>query len=218
MCFSATASFATAGITGAIGIVALARANAPREWLLAATPILFAAQQGVEGLLWLNLPIAPDGSVPTLLTYLFLFFAEVFWPVYAPAAVLAIEPSSQRRRLMALCLAVGVGVAGYFLWSILVHSHAARILGGHIVYVTESKVSESVAAAYMIATGFALAMSSHRTVIVLAAVILAGSATAYVFYWEAFVSVWCFFAAAASVVVLFHFERAHRRRPKAAKA
>jgi hypothetical protein len=42
--------------------------------------------------------------------------------------------------------------------------------------------------------------------------VLAGSALAYVFYWEAFVSVWCFFAAAASVVILLHFERSRRAR------
>jgi hypothetical protein len=34
-----------------------------------------------------------------------------------------------------------------------------------------------------------------------------GSVISYVFYWEAFSSVWCFFAAAASAVIVFHFER-----------
>jgi hypothetical protein len=61
MCFSAAASFVTAGVTGAIGAVALTRVNEPRELPLAATPILFALQQSIEGLLWLNLPIAPGG-------------------------------------------------------------------------------------------------------------------------------------------------------------
>ena len=45
MCFSASASFVTAGITGAIGIVALTRVKGPREVPLAATPLLFAFQQ-----------------------------------------------------------------------------------------------------------------------------------------------------------------------------
>jgi len=34
----------------------------------------------------------------------------------------------------------------------------------------------------------------------------AGLVVAYAFYWEAFISVWCFFAAAASVAILCHFE------------
>ena len=41
----------------------------------------------------------------------------------------------------------------------------------------------------------------------LGAIVLCGSLFAYFMYWEAFASVWCFFAAAGSVVILVHFER-----------
>lgn len=89
MCFSAPASFVTAGITGVIGIAALVRVRAPRELPLAAAPLLFALQQIIEGLLWLNLPLAPEGSLSAVLTFLFLFFAEAFWPLYAPIVSIA---------------------------------------------------------------------------------------------------------------------------------
>ena len=111
MCFSAPASFVTAGITGTIGIVALTRVSEPRELPLAATPLLFALQQSIEGLLWLNLPLAPDGSLSTVLTFLYLFFAEAFWPLYAPIAVWLIEPSEHRRHFMVVCLGVAQGSA-----------------------------------------------------------------------------------------------------------
>ncbi len=42
---------------------------------------------------------------------------------------------------------------------------------------------------------------------------LIGSLVAYIFYWEAFQSVWCYFAAAGSLVILGHFEWSRRRRP-----
>jgi len=218
MCFSATASFVTAGVTGAIGIVALARANEARELPLAAAPIIFALQQGIEGLLWLTLPSAPDGPISTTLTYLFLFFAEAFWPVYAPIVVLLIEPSERRRRLMLLCLAVGIGVSTYLLWLILSRPHGAAILDGHIVYVTEYRFSHLVGFAYLAATGLPLVLSSQRAVVVLGAIVLVGCAVAYAFYWEAFVSVWCFFAAAASAVILGHFEWSRRQRLRLAGA
>jgi len=211
MCFSPTASFTTAGLTAVVGFVSLSRVSNPREIPLAATPLLFALQQALEGLLWINLPLAPGGSVATGLTLLFLFFAEVFWPIYAPIAALLIEPSWRRRRLMLLCFAVGVGVAAHFLWWILAHPHGAVILDGHIVYVTEYRFSELVALAYLAATGLPLVLSSHRIVVALGSVILVGSAVAYVSYWEAFTSVWCFFAAAASVLILGHFEWSHRQ-------
>ncbi len=206
MCFSAQASFVTAGITGAIGIVALTRVSARREAPLAATPLLFALQQSIEGLLWLNLPLAPDGSLSTMLTFLYLFFAEAFWPLYVPIAVWLIEPSERRRLLMVVCLGVGAGVGTYLLWGIFRQPHLATILGGHIVYGTGYRQPDSVGVAYLAATGLPLLLSSQRTVVVLGAIVLAGLVVAYAFYWEAFVSVWCFFAAAASIVILCHFE------------
>jgi hypothetical protein len=211
MCFSPTASFATAGLTAVVGFVSLSRVSKPCEIPLATTPLLFALQQALEGLLWIDLPLAPGGSLATGLTLLFLFFAEVFWPVYAPIAALLIEPSQPRRRLMLLCLAVGVAIAARFLWWILAHPHGAVILNGHIVYVTEYRFSEPVALAYLAATGLPLILSSHRIVVALGSVVLVGSAVAFVSYWEAFTSVWCFFAAAASVLILGHFELSRRR-------
>jgi hypothetical protein len=206
MCFSAPASFVTAGVTGTIGIVALTRVKGPRELPLAATPLLFAFQQCIEGLLWLSLPLAPDGSLSAALTILYLLFAEAFWPLYAPIAVLLTEPNKHRRHLMVVCLGFGAGVGAYLLWWILGHSHFATISGGHMVYVTEYRHSDAIGAAYLAATGFPLLLSSQRSVTVLGAVVLAGLIVAYSFYWESFISVWCFFAAAASVAILCHFE------------
>jgi hypothetical protein len=160
MCFSATASFVTAAVTGTIGIVSVSRVNGPRELPLAAAPIFFALQQSIEGLLWLDLPLAPDGPISTGLTLLLLFFAEAFWPVYAPIAVLLIEPSARRRHLMLLCLAAGIAVGTYLLWSILTGRHDSVVLDNHIVYVTEHGYSDAVALAYLAATSVPLFISS----------------------------------------------------------
>ena len=166
MCFSAPASFVTAGITGAIGIVALTRVNEPRTLPLAATPLLFAIQQGIEGLLWLRLPLDSDGSLSTTLTFLYLFFAQAFWPLYAPVAVWLVEPNRHRRLFMVVCMGVGTGVGTYLLWGILGHPHLATILDGHIVYVTEYRHSDAGRFAYLAATGLPLLLSSQRTIVV----------------------------------------------------
>lgn len=212
MCFSAAASFVTAGVTGAIGIAALTRTQHPRELALAATPLLFAAQQAVEGLQWLDLPAAPDGPGSNGLTLLYLVFADVLWPIYAPLMVWLIEPSAWRRRFMLFWLAVGIGVAAFFLWWIFARPHGALILDGHIAYVPDYKHSDAVSLAYLGATCVPLVLSSRRTVVALGTIILVGAAVAYLFYWETFTSIWCFFSAAASAVVLGHFERARRQR------
>ena len=214
MCFSAAASFITAGLTGSIGIVSLIRVTEPRQIPLAATPLLFAFQQCVEGLLWLNLAVAPDAPGSANLTLVFLMFAQVVWPIYAPFAVVLLEPDQRRRRIMWGCLAVGIGVGIWCLWSLLSHPHGAVIRDGHVVYVTEPRHSDALALAYLAATCLPPMLSSWRTMAALGVIVSVGCVVAYVLYWQAFASVWCFFAAAASAVILGHFEQSRRRRQR----
>lgn len=207
MCFSPTASFVTVGITTAAAIACLTRFRGWRELPLASLPLIFAGQQSVEGFLWLTLPVDPDGPISSLLTLVFLLHATVFWPAFAPLAALLIEPEPRRRRLMALCATIGTGLAIYFLWSIYAYPHAAVIRGGHIEYTGEPRVPAAMGVLYLMATALTPLLSSHRAVVLLGAIVLGGSILAYAFYWEAFVSVWCFFAGAGSVVLVVHFER-----------
>lgn len=144
--------------------------------------------------------------------FLYLTIAEVIWPIFVPIAVILIEPDERRQHLMLLCLAAGVSVGAYLFWYIVVRPHGAVIIDDHIVYVTEQQQSGVVGIAYLAATTFPLLLSSRRTMNALGVIVLAGSVTAYAFYWEAFVSVWCFFAATASVAIMGHFEWSHRQR------
>ena len=207
MCFSPTASFVAVGITTAAAIACLTRVRGWRELPLASLPLIFAVQQSVEGLLWLTLPVDPDGPVSSALTLVFLLYATVFWPVFAPMAALLLEPEPGRRNLMAICATIGAGLAIYFLWSIYTYPHAAVIRGGHIAYTGEPRAPVAIGVLYLVATAITPLLSSHRAVVLLGAIVLGGSILAFAFYWEAFASVWCFFAAAGSVVILVHFER-----------
>ena len=210
MCFSPEASFTTAGLTGLIGVVCLMRTTTAREIPLAATPLVFGAQQAIEGGLWLNLPIAPHGPAAGVLTLAFLFFALVFWPIYAPLATWWLEPKASRRRLMLVCVAAGAAVAAYLAWRVFAAPTDAIIANRCIVYRMPGGHPLWLGVAYMTATTVPLIVSSRRVLRALGVVILAGSAIAYVFYWQSFLSVWCFFAAAASTVILAHFELARR--------
>lgn len=217
MCFSPAASFFTAAVTGLSGAAALQRTNSKREWPLAAIPLFFSAQQAVEGALWMALPSGPASPVCLALTDTFLLFAMLFWPLYAPFASLLMEDDASRRRAIGCCLLVGLGVAAY-LATVLVHgTHTAAMSGGHIVYNTVPPPAPAVGIFYLIATGLAPALSSHRAVNLLSIIVVAGSLIAWFAYWDAFVSVWCFFAAAASVVILLHFERARAASAAAAR-
>lgn len=210
MCFSASASFAAAAATGLVGAFAISRLSRPAQLPLAAIPLFFAAQQAVEGALWLTLPVAPESSISTALSLLFLLFAKVFWPVYAPLATLFIEPSRLRRKVLAGLCVLGAGISLFYLYELATVPHAARIHGGHIAYTAEPQLRPMIGVAYLAATGFGPLLSSYRGVQLLGLIVTAGAVVSYFFYWEAFVSVWCFFAAAGSIVILVHFVQARR--------
>jgi hypothetical protein len=204
MCFSATASFTAAAVVGSIGAVTLWTAARQRNYAIlpiAAFPALFGLQQAVEGMLWLDLAQPVAGTCRPFLTHAFLGYAEVFWPVFAPLAGLLIEPVAWRRRLMMIALAVGCVLSAYLLMKMIGNPYMASAATGHIVYRNGLTYPTGIEVLYVFATTISLLLSSHRMVQLMAAVILAGFIVAYVFYNMAYISVWCFFAAVASIIV-----------------
>lgn len=207
MCFSATTSYLAAGLTGAIGAACLARTSSWRERPLAAMPLLFAVQQTVEGRLWQVLTAMPESTEAPRLTLVFLLFAKVLWPVYAPLAALLIEPDNRRRSAMWFIFLGGAVAAAYALHWIGINRHDAGILGGHIVYHGPDSPPHVITIMYMLAACGALIISSHAAVRLFGAIVSTGAAITYAFYWQAFSSVWCFFAGAGSAVVLRHLRQ-----------
>jgi hypothetical protein len=220
MCFSATASFVAAGLSSTIGGLALTRTTQPRELLLAAMPLVFGVQQGIEGLLWLTLGASPDSPLAAGLTMAFLAFAQVLWPIYAPIAVLLVEPERARRQAMSACAVLGAVVSAYLLIGLLTHPRMGALIDQHMVYgsVLRPPLLMIIGLMYLTATTLPLLLSSQRTLTAIGAVILVGSVVAYSFYQHAFQSVWCYFAAAASVMLLFHFVRVRWLKARIATA
>jgi len=212
MCFSAPASFIAAGVAGAAGAASLARVAEPREYPLAAMPLFFAVQQTLEGLLWLNLPASPSGPVSTSLTQSFLLFALVFWPAFVPMAVAGAEPDAIRRKWIGACGVAGLAAAAYFLVSLSETPRNAVIEGGHIVYSGDPHLPPAMLVLYPMAACLAPMLSSLWTLRLLGVFVTLGAIAAYLAYWQAFSSVWCFFAAAASGVIVLQFEQQKRRR------
>lgn len=218
MCFSATASFLTAAVAGSCGLAAIARTQKRPEVPLAAMPLFFGLQQATEGVLWLILPTAPAPAATADLIQVFLMFALVVWPVYAPMAALLLEPDARRRSLITACLLAGIITSSYFLWSLYTVPRTAVIAAGHIIYSSDPDLPFLIRVLYPIATCVGLMASSLAVVRWLGVIVTIGSLVAFFAYWDAFTSVWCFFAAAASGFLLLHFERARRRRSHEAPA
>ena len=215
MCFSATASFLVAAGAGAVGIATLRGTSSPAERPLAAIPLLFSVQQASEGALWLVLGDANPGPLAWIFTQLYLSFALVIWPIYTPAAVMLTEPVPWRRWVMFGCGLCGVSISSFFLVQLLTLQNEGYVSGHHILYRTEVKSPLFAGTVYLTACALALSMSSHRTLVLFGGVIFAAAVITYVTMPDAFVSVWCFYAAAGSIFTFLHFrQRAARTQPE----
>ena len=209
MCFSATASF-TAGVgLLAFGSLTLSRVRQPTEVAYALIPGLFGVQQLVEGGLWLTMPSGAS-HLTDILTHVYAFFSHVLWPIFVPISALMIEPDRLRRGILAALAAAGGAAGLYLLYFWGVDPTTAKVVGGHIVYISPHFFVAPVLALYILGTCVSSLVSSHAAVRLFglaAAVSLMGAYTLYAVW---FISVWCFFAAVLSVTIYLYF--APRRR------
>lgn len=211
MCFSATASFTAGAALLGIGAVTISRARGRAELPFALIPALFGVQQLIEGYLWLTFPDkAPHAN--SVLTYAYSFFSHVLWPVYVPIAVLLLEPEAWRRKLLAGIALAGAAVGLYLLYFLVTEPITSEVVGRHISYVSPHFYVVPVMTLYVLSTCVSSLVSSCNTIRWFGVATFVALLAAYAFYAFWFISVWCFFAAVLSMIVLVHFLG---REPKA---
>jgi hypothetical protein len=210
VCFSASASFAAAGVTGIAGVAALARSQTPGQRLVAVIPLGFAVQQLAEGILWLSL----SGSVPPEpghgALYAFQGIAEIFWPLWVPLAVRALEIDRSRRLALSWFLGLGTAVAIVQAVGLTVFPTSAGIAGGHIQYRLDGPMifRWSTDIPYILVTALPPLLSSSKPMRIVGALVLASFGFAKLFFYATFISVWCFFAAWTSALLVLLILRA----------
>ena len=210
MCFSATASFGAAGALALAGGMTLAKTRSPREWPLAAVPLIFALQQGIEGSLWLTVS-AGHQSGRSLATS-FAILALIIWPVFTPLAVGLAERARKRQLLILALMVPGLGVAAYSILDIRAHPYMAWPAPHSLVYINDSPYPPLMIAVYLAAVCLPPLLSSDPAIKLFGAVITVGLAVTLGFFFVSLVSVWCFFAALASAILVGHFWRGQQQR------
>jgi hypothetical protein len=213
MCFSATANFVGSGILGAVGVVTLTKVKHRRELLFASLPTLFAIHQFTEGFVWLGL----DGVLSPAVTHdmgaAFMLYAQGLLPFLLPLSVLLFEADAKSRRRMLPFLAIGTGTALYILWALTAFPTQVYVKGNSIVYINQATNNTAVAVLYVIATCGSLFFSKVRAMVIFGAANLTILLVVMAFKRYAFTSLWCAYAAIASVIVLAYFWRSGRERP-----
>lgn len=213
VCFSAVANFVGSTTLGGVGVVTLTKVKHRRELLFASLPLLFAVHQFIEGFVWLGL----DGILSPTVTHnmgaAFMLYAQGLLPFLLPLSVLLFEPDANSRKRMRPFLAIGTGTALYILWALTAYNLQVYIRGNSIVYVNQATNNMLVAVLYVIATCGSLFFSKVRAMVIFGAANLAILLVVMAVKRYAFTSLWCAYAAVASVIILVYFWKSSGVRP-----
>jgi hypothetical protein len=203
MCFSAQADVVGGLVVVGIGLDALRHVGRRAERLLAALPVVLGAHQLIEGIVWWGLEGHVSARVWEPARFLYLTIAFGVLPVLVPLAVGALEPVT-RRLLTASLTVVGVVVAVVLMFAVVDGPVESTIVGHHIAYRVELWQGGLVVVLYVAATCGSLLVSSHRHVRWFGAANLVAVCLLGWLSQRAFISLWCAWAALASIAIAFH--------------
>ncbi len=205
MCFSPEASFTGGIIISAIGVITVRKVHKPSQILFACIPLFFGFQQFAEGSLWLMLRSTEHNLFKEISTYVFLITAQVIWPVMIPLSVLFLEESKRKKKILLALLLVGIILSGYYAFCLFSFTVTPVIEGFHIKYQNDFPRSLAMTATifYLIATITPLFVSSVKKTHLLGIMMASSCIVTAIFFTQYLTSVWCFFAALISGVVLW---------------
>jgi hypothetical protein len=211
MCFSVTADLVAGAALTPVAVLSLREVRHWREAPFASLPAVFAAHQLIEAFVWAQLEGNVSPRVGQLAALVYVFIAWPLLPALVPTSVMLLEPRERARRV-APFVAIGLVVAAYLAYVVLtrpvgvvVHPHCLEYrtgVGHPLVWAT----------LYVVAICGALVVSSYPLVRVFGALNLVGLIMVSMVYFEAFTSLWCAYAAFASLAVWLHM-RSRRGLP-----
>src|ERR1700733_6876374 len=222
MCFSATVSFSVSFILLLTAVASIQQARKKSLALanFACMPLFFALQQANEGILWLALSY--HNQLWQLIgSSIYLFFAYVFWPIWIPWSLYALEKpvyaypghqarqaspgwgSHTRKKLLAICGIIGISYA------ITVVSLASccyphiSILNKHLFYNIPAiqDYYYYFFFLYCLSVVVPFFIMANRLFWILGGLIALAAWLTYAIFLTHFTSIWCFFAAILSAFV-----------------
>lgn len=213
MCFSPEASFTASAVITTVGLIALKKAPNRNFKLLAFIPLFFGIQQFSEGFVWLSLLYEKFYFLKSLSTIGFIIFAWVVWPVWVPLSIQGIELDSARKKVIRWFLYLGIFVSGALAYTLIFRDVRAGILDCSIVY--NFSVSQDAhmifGILYLIVTVVPTLLSKVSKVWLLGVMNIVAYAGTKLFISDRILSIWCFFAAITSIIVLWIVLEAKKR-------
>lgn len=199
MCFSAQASFFTAGLLVSIGIATLYKVRTkPALFCFGLIPLLFSLQQFAEGIIWVGAQGPPLFAAQTL----FLTIAFIVWPVWIPLSIALLETSTVRRAALFALVIAGI------IWGVCafesIRSATTLIYSCHISYTLNSWTpitTEQAIGLYACLTVLPFFIAQNHLLKLFGLLTAISCIISYLSWYAFFISVWCFFAALLSMAV-----------------
>lgn len=217
MCFSPEADVIAGVVVSGVGVDAIRNLKHRRELALAALPVVFGLHQMIESLAWWGL----EGQIPESIgeyaanTYLVIAF---LLPVAVPVAVALAEPVERRRRAMRPFIVIGAGVSTVLLGEMLGGPVTASVACRYIEYDVDLAFGGMTTAFYVVATCVPLFMSSSRRIVLFGAANLVAVVALAWLQGGGVISLWCAWAAVASIVIATHVRSSPDRTVEPASA
>ncbi len=206
MCLSPQVDVAVGLAISVVAVDALRHCHHPRLLGLALLPAVFAVHSFTSAFVWLGLWGDVSPEILNLATASYLFVAFVLLPIYAPTAVLLVEPRGWRRSVFVLLVLVGA-YAGLAFLIALIEGRGSAVACDFYVSFNIDFTATSVAVAYILATCGALLLSGQRVLVYwgVANALVVGALA----FWASrgLPSLWCFLAACSSVFVAWYLRR-----------
>jgi hypothetical protein len=209
MCFSATANFVGSGVLGTVGVLTLTKVKHRRELMFASLPALFAVHQFTEGFVWLGLDGYLSRQVAHNMGAAFVLFAQGLMPL----SVMLFEQTRARRLAMMPFVLLGGLLTLFMLWGLTAYPLQVYEQGNSIVYENYATNRTWVAALYVVATCGSLFFSKVKAMVWFGTANLLILLVTMALKRYACTSVWCAYAAVASVIILAYFWKSRLQRP-----
>jgi hypothetical protein len=208
MCFSYTASFVAGSLLSATGVVTTLTSEKKREIPFASIPIFFGIQQAIEGVVWLG----QENFLYTESVYIYLFFAYCVWPFLIPFSALCLEQNKKRKKFVMAIFILGCLVSLYFLYYLTRSNITVKIVGFSLSYSYSPPFLRLVNSVYIFVVVAGGLISSHRALRIFSLLLVPSLALAYAINQATTASVWCFFAAILSGVIVLDRYRVLKER------
>jgi hypothetical protein len=213
VCFSAAANFVGSTVLATAGVLTLSKVKHRRELLFAALPLLFAIHQFIEGFVWLGLDGILSPAVAHDMGAAFMLYAQGLLPFLLPLSVLLFEHDRKSQRRMVPFLVLGGATTLYILWALAAFPLQLYVKENSIVYINQATNNTLVALLYIVATCGSLFFSKIKMMVIFGAANLFILLVVMAVKRYAFTSLWCAYAAIASVIILAYFWKSSEYRP-----